>query len=123
MHLFVIDGEEYKEVQKQLRDARDYIDHVLNHPPEQRARYGSTGDEENTGPPGPPFGIVINGHSLVSEGDVAMYMPTVFGTGGFSLGYWLNIYRETSFKTMMIYIAAWPEEAYGAVAVGDGQPM
>ena len=67
MHLFVIDAEEYKEVEKQLREAKDYIDHVLNKPPEQRARYGSTGEEENMGPPGPPFGIVINGHSLVSK--------------------------------------------------------
>lgn len=68
--MFVIDGEEYEEVEEQLRKAKDYIEHIQGNPPEQRARYGSTGDEESTGPPGPPFGIVINGHSLVSDGVV-----------------------------------------------------
>jgi phospholipid-translocating ATPase len=56
MKVFVINSEEYDEVQEQLQDAIDYIRDIRDNSDNNRA--------ELVSPTGPPFGIVINGSSL-----------------------------------------------------------
>ena len=56
----MIDKDDFEGVCQQLNEAKDEIERVMAASDEQ---LGTAGDLE---PTGPPFGIVINGHSLVS---------------------------------------------------------
>ena len=57
----------YEENKKEAEPfATDRTDHGETPEEEEREPIGSA-DDLRLGPPGPPFGIVINGHSLVSK--------------------------------------------------------
>lgn len=58
MKVFIVDKEDKDGVRKQLTEAKEEIEQVLS---------GETQKAEQNGPTGPPFGIVINGHSLVRK--------------------------------------------------------
>lgn len=55
MKVFVINAEDKEGVRDQLNEAKTWIEDP------------SPNEHSDEGPSGPPFGIVINGHSLVSE--------------------------------------------------------
>jgi phospholipid-translocating ATPase len=61
MRVFIINAEEKGAVEKQLTDAKDEI---VNCEEGKTVEEQSTDTELRLGPPGPPFGIVINGSSL-----------------------------------------------------------
>ena len=59
MKVFVVDKDDFEGVNQQLQEAKDEIERVTKSEEEETVL-------EEMEPKGPPFGIVINGHSLVS---------------------------------------------------------
>ena len=63
MKIFIINEEEKEKVREQLMDAKNEIERIQALV--ERGEIPQQSDDPMVGPPGPPFGIVLNGHSLV----------------------------------------------------------
>ena len=60
MNIFIINAETFDGVMEQLQNAKNTISTTL-----ECVKEGRPIANESKGPTGPPFGIVLNGHSLV----------------------------------------------------------
>ena len=61
--MFVVDEEEKEKVREQLEDANNEIMRIQELV--SRGEAPARDKDPMVAPPGPPFGIVLNGHSLV----------------------------------------------------------
>ena len=66
MKLFIVDKEDREGVREQLQEALDEILRVKGMV--ERGEVPHRDSDPTVAPPGPPFGIILNGHSLVREG-------------------------------------------------------
>ena len=65
MKVFIVNAEEKEAVREQIQDAKNEIDRIMEMI--ERGESPPQNDDPMMEPPGPPFGIVLNGHSLVSR--------------------------------------------------------
>lgn len=73
MKVFIIDELGKEEVRKQLMDAKDEMTRIREKVDLGRAPSPEGTDSSMGSPTGPPFGIVINGHSLVCS-SIVLYI-------------------------------------------------